>query len=102
MELFIYQTQGKTNELLKKYDEALELNPENTLFLYNRAATYDNITRDILNKAKSDKDTALKISGEIVGKSKFATAPIPAISATIFNIIAGTLNTSIKYKRILE
>ena len=62
MELFIYQSQGKTDALLKKYDEALELNPENTLFLYNRGATYDNIVRSLNEKSKNYKDTSFKIS----------------------------------------
>jgi tetratricopeptide (TPR) repeat protein len=62
MELFVYQTQGKTDVLLKKYDEALELNPENILFLYNRGATYDNITRGLTEKINLLKDTSSKIS----------------------------------------
>ena len=40
----------------------------------------------------------LKYVASIDGKSKFPTAPIPAISAPMFITIAGKLNINIKYK----
>ena len=43
------------------------------------------------------KNTLKKVAGT-AGKSKFPTAPIPAMSAPIFMMIAGKLNSSMRYK----
>ena len=90
-ELFIYQTQGKTDVLLKKYDEALELNPENTLFLYNRGATYDNITRGLTEKANHLKDTALKINNFAKNEKNPATKNKLTAASKQFNMNADSL-----------
>ena len=47
-------------------------------------------------KSKMVKNT-LKNIASIEGNNKFPTAPIPAMSAPIFMIIAGKLKISIRY-----
>ena len=96
MELFIYQTQGKTDALLKKYDEALELNPENTLFLYNRAATYDNIIRSLSDKATHLRDTAQKINNYSKNEKNPATKTKLTNTAKQFLFIADSLQNYTK------
>jgi tetratricopeptide (TPR) repeat protein len=111
MELFIYQTQGKTDALLKKYDEALELNPENTLFLYNRAATYDNIIRSLTDRSNHLKDTAQKINNfaknekVIATKSKLnnASKQYIIISDSLHNVAkVYTIKAETDYNKAIE
>ncbi len=61
-ELYIYQAMGRTDFLLQKYNEALESDPENTLYLFNRGAMQDMINNDLQKRAKYASDTADKIA----------------------------------------
>lgn len=63
-ELYIYQAMGRTDFLLQKYNEALENDPENTLYLFNRGAMQDMINNDLQKRAKHSSDTADKIANK--------------------------------------
>ncbi len=76
-ELVIYQAQGKTEFLLSKYNEALEADPENILYLFNRGAMYDMVNKDLVKRAKYAADTAAKIS------SKAKAEKVPANKAKL-------------------
>ena len=52
----------------------------------------------MIKKISSPVKIILKTKEGIKGISKLVTAPIPWISAPIFNVIAGKLNTAIRYK----
>jgi Tfp pilus assembly protein PilF len=71
-EMIIYQAQHKTDLLLKKYNEALELDPENTLFLFNRGSMYDMVGSDAIKLSAHYSDTAAKLT------RKAKTEKVPA------------------------
>jgi hypothetical protein len=52
----------------------------------------------MIKKISSPVKIILKTKEGIKGISKLVTAPIPWISAPIFNVIAGKLNIAIRYK----
>ncbi len=63
-ELYIYQSQGREDVLLAKYEEALATDPENVLYLFNRGAMYDMLNNELQKRAKFAGDTAIKISNK--------------------------------------
>ncbi len=62
MELSIYLAQGKRNVLLDKLNEALNLDPENSTFLFVRGNIYDNFASDAMKGYKHAKDTSSVLS----------------------------------------
>lgn len=76
-ELYIYQEQGRTDFLLNKYNEAIESEPENTLYLYNRGAMMADLYNKSLEKARMAFDTAGKI------RTKAKTEKVPATKAKL-------------------
>jgi tetratricopeptide (TPR) repeat protein len=60
-ELFIYQTTGKTSELVTKLTDALEVDPEDTLLLLIRAQSYESM---IKGPAKAGEPDYFKLAEE--------------------------------------
>lgn len=68
-ELNIYLNQGRRDVLLKKLNDALEVDGENAILLFVRANVYDNYAKNSIEESRNAKDTATKISS----KAKTAT-----------------------------
>jgi hypothetical protein len=78
-ELNVYLAQGKQDVLLKKLNDALEIDPENTVFLYVRGNVYDNYASTASKVARHARDTAETLSKKAkslpaASKSKYDAA----------------------------
>lgn len=74
IELDIYTKQGKMDVLLDKFKLALETDPENVVYLFNRGVIYDGKARDAFDKGRALNDTIynlmVKARGEKVAAKK--------------------------------
>lgn len=72
-ELNVYLTQGRQDVLLKKLNDALEIDPENTTFLYVRGNVFDNYASNASKRAKQARDTSeiLTKKGKTVPAKEF-------------------------------
>jgi hypothetical protein len=57
-ELNVYLAQGRQDILLKKLNDALAIDPENTVFLYVRGNVYDNYAASSVKNGRYARDTA--------------------------------------------
>lgn len=110
-ELYIYQSQGREDVLLNKYNEALSSDPENVLYLFNRGAMYDALHNELIKKSKLASDTALKISKKASGEKVPATKAKLDQSAKSYRILGDSLEKQSKdyenraeadYKKAIE
>lgn len=110
LELFIYQQQGKQDILLKKINDALEIDGDNVLLLSTRGNIFMHIANGAEKEAKRLNDTAAILSN----KAKTATpANKPKLDAAAKNSVKAADSLSrmakehvakaeIDYKKILE
>lgn len=110
MELNIYLAQGRQDVLLKKLNDALELDGENVTLLFVRGNVYDNFAATAVKTAKHARDTASVLSK----KAKAATpATKPKLDAAVksYNKLADSLFAESKvyvaraeadYKKVVE
>jgi hypothetical protein len=70
MELNIYLTQNRQDVLMKKLNDALDLDNENVTLLFVRGNVYDNYAANAVKHAKAARDTA-----DVLAKKARAAAP---------------------------
>jgi tetratricopeptide (TPR) repeat protein len=88
-EIHIYTLQGKIDELIIKFSDAINLNPDNEMLFYNRGVMYDQ-KKDIA-KAESDYKKAIELKPDFMDANY-------ALGVLYFNQAADLANTANQIK----
>ncbi len=73
MELNIYMSQGRQDILLKKLDDALNLDPENVTLLFVRGNVFDSYAANAVKQGRSARDTSAVLSKKAKAQTNAAT-----------------------------
>ncbi|MES2559644.1 MAG: hypothetical protein V4590_07890 [Bacteroidota bacterium] len=109
-ELNVYLAQGKQDVLLKKLNDALEMDGENVTLLFVRGNVYDNYAANAIKGSKSAKDTAATLSNKAKGATPVNKPKLEAASKS-YSKLADSLyrmhkeyvaKAEVDYKKVIE